>query len=524
MNNSKNNDMIDIKEISFVMFKNIWLIVLLGVVGYVGMYIYGKSTEVPTYTSSVSLYVKNTTNKTSLDSVSASDLVAAKTIAETYIPILENDDHIVESIGAKLLAKYTPEELSNYFTIIYDENGVPSIDEPSIRNKISFEQVNGTELLNVSVTTPNPVMSADVCTYVTEVAPDELIRIVGAGAVQTVGMVKIPKFSDGSSVPSMARTGLLAGIILALVIIYLRYILDNTVSNGEVIKAKYDLPMLAEIPYYDVEGKGNHKSKKPNIITKIKNKFGKNTEIERNIRSTIKDVEVPFVVTEAYNTFRTNMLFSFSANKSNIAIVSSAFAGEGKSTSTANLAISIGETEAKILLIDADLRRPTQHKLFKLSNDKGLSTLLSGMSNLENTVNKRVLGNLDVITSGPMPPNPSQMLTSENMQNLLNDISAKYDYILIDTSPVNIVSDALILSKLTAGIVLVTRHNITTYDQVDRAIDSIELINGNVLGIVINSVDMEGGLYGKNGYKYKYRYKYNYKYTYSYDDKDKKDA
>ena len=510
MDEKNKNQMIDIKELAFVALRNIWLIILLAFVGYVLSYVYAKSTEVPTYTSSVSLYVKNTTNKATADSVSAGDLSAAKTIASTYIAVLE-DDVVMETIGSKLLEKYGADKVGQYLVLEADGDTV-NINTDSIRNCITIEQVNKTELLKISATTPSAEISADICTFITEYAPEQLRRVVGAGSVENVGRIKVPRYSDGSKVPATARNGLILGIILALLIIYIRYMLDNTVTGGESIKAKYDLPMLAEVPFYDVEGNGKTKQKN-NLINRIKFKLNKDKQIERQVRSTIADVNVPFIVTEAYNTLRTNIMFAFSTNdsKSNIAVISSSLAGEGKSTSSANLAISMGSTESKVLLVDADIRKPTQHRMFNLKNDKGLSTILSGMSKLEDTIHKNVNGNLDIITAGPMPPNPSQMLTSEYMRNFMNEVSKMYDYVLVDTSPINIVSDALILSRDTAGVVLVTRAGITTYDQIDRAIDSIQFAGANVLGVIINASNFESGTY-KKGYskKYKYNYKYNY--------------
>ena len=505
MDSSKKVQVVDLKELFFVLLKNVWLVILLGVVGFVGVYIYSSSTEISTYTSEVSLYVKNTTNKTTIDSLSASDLMAAQTIAETYIAVLE-DDVVNEAIGNRLLEKHTPEELANYFAI-EEEDGKPVVSAKGIASTIDFSQVNDTELLSVSVTTADPVISADICNAITEIAPEQLIRVVGAGSVETVGRVKVPKHPNPSAVPKKSKMGLLLGVVLAIVIIYIRYIFDNTVNNGENVRDKYNIPMLGQIPFYDVEGSGNKKKNKTGFIARLKIRRGKGNELERSIRSTIKDVEVPFMVTEAYNTLRTNLLFALSTGKSNVAIVSSPFAGEGKSTSAANLAISIGETESKVLIIDGDLRKPTQHKLFKLKNEKGLSTLLSGMSEFEDTVNKNVIGNLDIVTSGPMPPNPSQMLTSENMTKLIEKVSNMYDYVIIDTSPVNIVSDALIMSKKTAGIMLVLRHGITTFDQVDKAIESIGFVDANILGIVVNSISADSNVYSKKGYRYNYKYK-----------------
>lgn len=513
-NDNQSSDMIDLKELLFLTIKNIWLIILLGIIGYVGFYIYAKTTEVPTYTTSVSLYVKNTTNKTSMDSVSASDLSAAQTIAGTYIAVL-SDDVVMETIGDKLLEKYTPDEIYQYFPVI-NEDGVYRVDEKAISRAITIEQVNETELLKISVTTPSPIITADICTFITETAPEQLLRVVGTGSVENVGRIRVPKNSDGSKVPKTAASGMLLGIIIAFAIVYLRYILDNTINNGEVLRVKYNLPILAEIPFYDVEGTGKIKPKKRNIFDKIRFVLkGEDSKIQRSTRSTIKDVEAPFIVTEAYNTFRTNLVFALSTNenKSKTAVITSPLASEGKSTSTANLAISISETDVKVLLIDADLRKPTQHKLFKLKNEKGLSTILSGISTLEGTINKNVEPNLDVITSGPMPPNPSQMLTSNTMSELLKKVEGMYDYVLIDSTPVNIVSDALVLSKQAAGIILVTRHGITTFDQIDKVLESINFVGANILGTVVNSINYENNKKGYSYYQYKYRYNYNYAYS-----------
>ncbi len=238
---------------------------------------------------------------------------------------------------------------------------------------------------------------------------------------------------------------------------------------------------------------------------------------QRSVRKTLLDGNVAFQVTEAYKNLRTNLTFALSTKNSKVFAVSSAMAGEGKSTLAANTAIAMAEAENKVLVIDCDLRKPVQHKMFKLNNTRGLSTLLGGIHSFKEVVNEGVAENLDVITCGPIPPNPSELLSSDKMKVLLEELSKYYDYIVLDTPPINIVTDALTLIDSIAGFLLTVKHRVSTYDTLGVAIESIKMANGSILGVVINSVEVSSGKYGgKYNYRYKYRYKYNYNYNYNY--------
>ena len=238
---------------------------------------------------------------------------------------------------------------------------------------------------------------------------------------------------------------------------------------------------------------------------------------------TLLDKEFSFQTTEAFKTLRTNLLFSLSTRNNKTFAVTSAMQHEGKSTTAANLAITFAQMQAKVLIIDADLRKPVQHKIFKLKNKLGLCTLLCGMHSFNEVVNENIIPGLDVMTSGPIPPNPSEMLASENMKTLLKELSQYYDYIIIDTPPVNIVSDTLTLSDSIAGIVLIAMSDVTTYDSYQHAVESIKFAGGNLLGAVITKAPAGTGKGGRRGYKRGYRYNYgygDYGYGYSYSSKD----
>jgi capsular exopolysaccharide synthesis family protein len=241
------------------------------------------------------------------------------------------------------------------------------------------------------------------------------------------------------------------------------------------------------------------------------NKIKKKTKSTRK-HFTLLDGDFSFQTTESFKTLRTNLVFSLSTKKKKIFAVSSADQHEGKSTIAANLALTFAQMQAKVLLIDGDLRKPVQHKIFKLKNKVGLTTLLCGLHSFKEVLNENIIPGLDVMTSGPIPPNPSEMLGSDNMKVTLNELSEYYDYIIIDTPPVNIVTDALTLSQSIAGVVMVAMSEVTTYDAYQQAIDAIEFANGNVLGAVITRVSSSTG----KGRGHRGLYSYNYSYGYSY--------
>ncbi len=221
---------------------------------------------------------------------------------------------------------------------------------------------------------------------------------------------------------------------------------------------------------------------------------------------------VPFLIVEAYKTIRTNLQFLLSNKKCRKVIISSCVAGEGKSTTAVNLAIAFAQTGSKVLLIDADMRRPSIYKKLKVQNTKGLSSVLVGFCEVEDTITP-VNTYLDVITAGPIPPNPSELLGSEKMDEVFDLLAEKYDYIFIDMPPVNVVSDALVLAKKTDGIVFVVQDTATTHEEFQKALDSIEFAKVKLLGVVLN------GTSKSKRAKYRYRYmtegKYNGMYAYT---------
>ena len=222
-------------------------------------------------------------------------------------------------------------------------------------------------------------------------------------------------------------------------------------------------------------------------------------------RSNLLNATDDYFMHEAYKTLRTNLKFALKGNTGRCVVVTSSLPEEGKSSVCANLGLSLADLDASVLIIDGDLRKPVQHKLFGLENQYGLSNLIADFTDFRESCKENVYKNLSIIPSGPIPPNPSELLGSARLREILEKVSEEYDYILIDTPPLNIVTDALVIPEDLADMILVCRVGKTTYDQYEKALSSIRLSGMVLLGTVMNQVETGAGSYGRYYKKYEYK-------------------
>ena len=200
---------------------------------------------------------------------------------------------------------------------------------------------------------------------------------------------------------------------------------------------------------------------------------------------------------EAYRTLRTNLQFSQGDKKIKTVVITSTVSGEGKSTTCANMAVALAQGGYKVLVMDCDLRKPTIHKVFKLSNDKGLTNFLVGDINLTATIKQTEVEGLHVITSGVIPPNPSELLNCKRMEEYLEKFKEVYDYIIMDTPPVCLVTDAQILAGKTDGSILVASCKQAHKKSLVQAKVLLENVGANILGVVLNKAESKLLGYGK---------------------------
>jgi capsular exopolysaccharide synthesis family protein len=205
-------------------------------------------------------------------------------------------------------------------------------------------------------------------------------------------------------------------------------------------------------------------------------------------------------VSEAYRTLRTNIQFANVDNVMKRILFTSAGPAEGKSSTVANLAVSMAQSGKSVLIIDADMRNPSQHKIFKVPSNNGLSTtLVEEVTSLEFVVNTQTEG-LDLLVAGPMPPNPAELLGSKRMKQVLYDLSKAYDIVLIDSPPTIAVTDSSILAQSVDGVVLVLASGEVNRDYAKRAKEQLDKVGAKIIGTVLNKVEMKS----KEDYYYYY--------------------
>jgi capsular exopolysaccharide synthesis family protein len=191
-------------------------------------------------------------------------------------------------------------------------------------------------------------------------------------------------------------------------------------------------------------------------------------------------------ISEQYRTIRTNIDFASVDQKIHSFLVTSSGPGEGKSMTAANLAVVYAQQGKKVLLIDADLRKPTVHYTFRLDNLRGLSNILVGENTFNDVIHSSDVDHLDIMSCGPIPPNPSELLASKKMEKLLDELKTSYDLIIFDTPPVLAVTDAQVLANIVDGTLLVVRSKHTEIEGAQKAVESLRPAKAKLLGTVLN--------------------------------------
>ncbi|MDX8361124.1 MULTISPECIES: CpsD/CapB family tyrosine-protein kinase [Bacillaceae] len=214
------------------------------------------------------------------------------------------------------------------------------------------------------------------------------------------------------------------------------------------------------------------------------------------LRGRIAYLKPKTIVSEQYRSLRTNIQFSMNAHAKQSIVVTSSIPNEGKSTTITNLSISFAQQGKRILIVDADLRKPTLHNIFRISQENGLTNFLAGFySSIDDVISNTEIDHLSIVPCGPIPNNPAELLSSKRMNDFLEEALQKFDLVLLDTPPVLAVTDAQIVSNLCGGVLLVVKSGKTDKKQVKKAKELLEQTNANILGAVLNKK-----VAGKNKY------------------------
>lgn len=278
--------------------------------------------------------------------------------------------------------------------------------------------------------------------------------------------------------------------------------LDNTIKTVDDVGRYMRLPALGIIPV--LASTNAPKLNKGRKARRLSNGAAlqvvgiKGYDMER-----LKVLETRSTAAEAYRVVRTSMLLSTAGNPPKTILITSGQPGEGKTTTAVNTAISLSQLGASVLIIDCDMRKPSTHKIFGLDNLRGLSTYLSRDINVESLIHKLEIPNVSLLSSGAIPPNPAELISSERMKNLLRDLGERYDHILIDSPPLINVTDPVILSTMVDGVMLVVHGGKSTRGVAQRARQDLVSVGAKIFGVVLNNVDLR-----REGYNEYYYYRY----------------
>ncbi|MDY6823468.1 MAG: polysaccharide biosynthesis tyrosine autokinase [Thermodesulfobacteriota bacterium] len=299
-----------------------------------------------------------------------------------------------------------------------------------------------------------------------EQAMTKQTRTVSVAVVQKAEVPQAPSNQNAKRNILLAIIlGTFGGIGLAFFLEYL----DNTVSVVEDAEEKLGIPAMASIPYVE--------------------------KMEQPERVVFEKPNSSYA--EAYKSLRASLTLSTDRGLPRTLMIASISPDEGKTLTCANLAIAMARAGKSVLIVDSDLRRPKMHIVFGLSNDTGFSDLLTGNTDSLALIRSTEVENLDLLTSGKTPPNPSELLASENTKTIIKDISSRYDIVFFDSPPVSSVSDSIVLSDYVRKIILVVRSGVTRYEDVRHGIKKLMHNERKILGQVVNAVDMK-----KEGYYY----------------------
>lgn len=390
--------------------------------------------------------------------------------------------------GEELLSggTFVQQRVKSYVEVLYS----PDVLNPVIENlgldtttedlakKVSAKSPAGTVLLDITATDPSAQRAADISNSTARYLAREIVRLETTQTgtqpvkVELIRPALVPTDQVSPKTVLNILLGALLGLLAGMTIAIVRQLMDTT------IKSPADLEEAAEAVPLGVITFDREASKKP-LVT---------------LRGTPR--------AESYRTIRTNLQYVDIDNPPRSVVVTSSVPQEGKSTTACNLAIALAQGGTKVLLLEADLRRPKIAEYLGVDGSVGLTDVLVGRETAEGAIISWQRGLLDFMPSGAIPPNPSELLGSRQMIELLEELTKRYDIVILDAPPLLPVTDAAILTTATDGAILVTRHGVTSREQVEDAAESLRQVNARVLGTVLNFAPQ--GRRSEHGYSYGY--------------------
>lgn len=418
------------------------------------MYFYSENVKKPVYSSYAKVVlVKDGDTKNVNDGITQNDITLNQKLVSTYTQIIKS----------KLVVNKVIDELDLDYT--YDK----------LLSEISVTSVDDTALLKISTTDREPKKAETITNKIVDVFLGEVKEIYKIDNVKVLEPAEVPSSPSNIHTLKDMIIAALVGFVISSGIVFVVFYFDDTLRDIETIENDVDLPILAK-------------------VFKDKNKIELLVE------------ELPnAAASESIRNLRTNLQFSSVDKELSTVLVTSSVPSDGKSFISANLAISFAQAGKKVLLVDCDLRKGRQHKIFNVSGKKGLSNLLiKDIGTYNDYIVKTNIKNLSIIPRGTFPPNPSELLNSKKNKTFLEIVAKKFDIVILDGAPISGLADSLILSKLVDSTLIVTSMNHTPKTELVNSKKALENVGANLAGIVANNVVANKHSYG--GYYYYYGY------------------
>ena len=443
---------INIRDFLNYLKKYVLVIVAVSLVLIIGVFIYDKSIKKPLYTTYTTIILTKSNEAQTGTTITQNDILLNQKLVETYSKIIKSK-LVLEQVISETGVTYTAEELG--------EN-------------VNVEAYENTEMLKISVTDQDPELAASIANSIAQVFSGEIAKIYQINNISVVDVAVTPEEVSNNTLKRDLLIALFISIFGTIGLVFVVYYFDDTVKLTDDLEEEIGMPVVAKVFKSDIGSKNNRK------VELLAQKYPKS------------------VVSESIKTLRTNLQFSSVDEDIKTILITSSIPGEGKSFISANLAISFAQTDKKVLIVDCDMRKGRQHRIFKLSNSKGLSNLLiDDMTNYKDYINKTSVPGVHVITRGTVPPNPSELLNSKKNSDLLRVLKAKYDVIIYDGVPCNGLPDSIIMSKLVDKVLIVSSDSMTPKSVLESTKKQLESVNAPVAGDVLNNVNRKNSTYGK---------------------------
>lgn len=332
-----------------------------------------------------------------------------------------------------------------------------------LAQKISVTLIKETEIIKLNVTDTDPQMAAKLSNKLADVFMRHVSNIMKLDNIKVIDKA-VPPLKPISPKPILnISIACVLGLIFSTLFFILKESFRKTIKTAEDLEKHLKLPLMGIIAF--------------------------------NKSDNIYDGSIKNIRSEEFRMLRMNIQFAGIDNKIKSLLVTSIEPGEGKSTVVMNLAYSLAFADLKVLVIDCDLRRPSIHDYTGLNNDQGLTTVLVGGIDFRQAVNSKKDRPFDILTSGPIPPNPTELLGSKRMSKLLAQVQENYDMVLLDSPPAALVTDAPILSSFAGGVLIVCSAGHAEVSKVKQIVALLEKANANILGVLLNKMKIKGQKY-----------------------------